>query len=109
MSFYLGPHAPYDLSPYLQPLVDELMILGEGVMTFDRLNNSTFLLKGRIIMGIFDTPGEAKFAKLAGVGSLIGACSHCKQAGKLSKSESVNGICYFKYIWLKDAVILVLV
>ncbi|CAH1276909.1 Hypp9425, partial [Branchiostoma lanceolatum] len=42
-----GPKEPKNMDPYLEPLVDELLLLLEGVWAFDGLRKEAFQVKGK--------------------------------------------------------------
>ncbi|XP_022100010.1 uncharacterized protein LOC110984295 [Acanthaster planci] len=77
-----GPCGPTDINPYMAPLIDELQELEEGVRCFDGSKDASFILRARVVMGIFDNPGASKVLKTAAPGSLINACRHCHIEGK---------------------------
>ncbi|XP_063960459.1 uncharacterized protein LOC129283892 [Lytechinus pictus] len=57
----LSKAAPNDINPYLHPLVEELKVLDEGILIDDKeATTPATTLKGRLMVGIYDTPGRAK-------------------------------------------------
>ena len=63
-----GPKQPgKDIDIYLQPLIDELKQLWEGVVTFDSFNNSEFTMRVRVLWAIHDYPA---------LGTLSGCTTH---------------------------------
>lgn len=66
----------------MEPLVDELLKLNDGVPCMDSSKKGEiFKLSGRVVMGIFDTPGLAKFTKTASTNAKRNACGHCHIKG----------------------------
>ena len=71
-----GPKAPNDLAPFLNIVIDELLLLEHlGVAT------STGVARARLITVISDLPGTIKAFRLVGVGSLESACPWCQVKG----------------------------
>nr|XP_054775456.1 uncharacterized protein LOC129283892 [Lytechinus pictus] len=71
--------APKDINPYLHPLVEDL---DEGILIDDKeATTPATTLKGRLMVGIYDTPGRAKVTKAVGGNSKKHACWQCDQEG----------------------------
>ncbi|XP_021729936.1 uncharacterized protein LOC110696917 [Chenopodium quinoa] len=71
-----GPKDPgNDIDVYLQPLIDELMELWNGVETYDALTNDTFILRAALLWTINDFPAYGNLSGWKTKGYL--ACPHC--------------------------------
>ena len=63
-----GPKQPgKDIDVYLEPLIDELKQLWEGVVTFDSFKKSEFIMRARVLWAIHDHPA---------LGTLSGCTTH---------------------------------
>lgn len=72
-----GPFSPRIMAPYLDPLVDELILLkrpGVSVVDASR-NNETFTLRARLMTVVADYPGHGQLMEMKHSGYF--ACNKC--------------------------------
>ena len=82
-----GTGEPKEIAPYLDIIIDELLLLSNASM-FDAYQNAPFSLKVRILNYVLDYPGVSKVFSLTGTGSYQ-ACAWCTLKGML------------KYVYMK--------
>ena len=82
-----GTGEPKEIAPYLDIIIDELLLLSNASM-FDAYQNAPFSLKVRILNYVLDYPGVSKLFSLTGTGSYK-ACAWCTLKGML------------KYVYMK--------
>jgi hypothetical protein len=76
-----GPKAPRDLESFLEPFLEELKLLGDGVAAYDAHGDiGAFLLKAQLVLVTGDTPGISKLLHLNGHGAIY-PCRACKIRG----------------------------
>ncbi|XP_078595052.1 uncharacterized protein LOC144872603 isoform X2 [Branchiostoma floridae x Branchiostoma japonicum] len=79
-----GPREPKNLNPYLQPLVDELLMLEEGVWMYDASRDAEVKVRAEVMLNVMDYPGQCKTGKTKNAGA-ISACNKCWLVGQYSK------------------------
>ncbi|XP_043694245.1 uncharacterized protein LOC122644951 [Telopea speciosissima] len=73
-----GPNQPgNDIDVYLQPLIDELKLLWDGVDTYDALKKESFRLRACLLWTINDFPAYANLSGWSTKGAL--ACPCCNK------------------------------
>ena len=77
-----GPKEPYTLDPYLEILVDEILMLSNKTI-FDAYVNSPFTLKIHLMSYVLDYPGIGKTFCTLGAGAYHG-CLWCNIEGEYS-------------------------
>ncbi|XP_035688707.1 uncharacterized protein LOC118424238 [Branchiostoma floridae] len=82
-----GPREPKNVNPYVEPIVDELLLLLEGVWAFDGLKKEAFKLRAKVLLWVLDFVGLCKCGKTKGPGA-ISACSKCWIQGRYSHTLS---------------------
>ena len=75
-----GPRAPKDIDSFLVPLVDELMLLAQGIKAFDRSDSEFFDLRAHLIKVFGDMPAMAKLMWMKGHNA-IKPCRMCNIYG----------------------------
>lgn len=75
-----GPNRPRSLSAYLRPLVDELLVLKDGIEAFDSDSGQSFTLKARCVLNVLDYEGQQMFLDCLGPNAYQG-CNKCRQPG----------------------------
>lgn len=90
-----GPRSPGILSPYLQLLVDELLLLqdkGMSVTVTDPASGEarTFVHRAFLSAVLADTPARIKCGNHRGHASRCGACSWCRMEGVLLANPTSN-------------------
>ena len=77
-----GPKAPKDLDSFITPFREELEFLQTGVMAYDALTKSEFVLKAHLVLVTGDTPAISKLLYLSGH-TAVYPCRACKLQGML--------------------------
>ncbi|CCO35605.1 hypothetical protein BN14_09723 [Rhizoctonia solani AG-1 IB] len=72
-----GPHSPKDLNSFLQPLIDELVELAQGVEAVDVVNEELFALRAHVLSAFGDLPAMAKLMEFIGHNGRF-PCRLCK-------------------------------
>ncbi|KAF8752619.1 Transposase family tnp2 [Rhizoctonia solani] len=72
-----GPHLPKDLNSFLQPLIDKLAELAQGVETVDVVNEEIFALRAHVLSVFGDLPAMAKIMEFVGHNGRF-PCRLCK-------------------------------
>ncbi|KAF8757935.1 Transposase family tnp2 [Rhizoctonia solani] len=72
-----GPHSPKDLNSFLQPLIDKLAELAQGVETVDVVNEEIFALRVHVLSVFGDLPAMAKIMEFVGHNGRF-PCRLCK-------------------------------
>ncbi|KAI0516679.1 hypothetical protein KFK09_009356 [Dendrobium nobile] len=76
-----GPHNPKaKIDIYLQPLIDDLKLLWEGVLTYDISIKQNFLLRAALLWTIGDFPAYGMLSGWSTAGKL--ACPYCMENSK---------------------------
>ena len=75
-----GPKAPKDIDSFLIPLVDKLVLLAEGIKTFDRSDSEFFDLWAHLIKIFGNMPAKAKLMQMKGHNT-IKPCHMCNVGG----------------------------
>ena len=76
-----GPSLPQDLDSFLEPFLEELKLLSDGVVAYDTHHDTeAFLLKAHLVLVTGDTPGISKLLHLSGHGAIY-PCRACKLQG----------------------------
>ena len=75
-----GPKRPRSLSTYLRPLVDELLLLKDGIEAFDADTGDFFTLKARCVLEQLDYEGQQMFLDTLGQNAYQG-CNKCRLQG----------------------------
>ncbi|XP_021342795.1 uncharacterized protein LOC110443119 [Mizuhopecten yessoensis] len=78
-----GPSTPANLNSFNRIIVEELLLLKDGVMAYDGLRKKLTLMKGGLMMLVCDVPGAAKEQHRVQHNALK-ACPHCKVEGEHS-------------------------
>ncbi|CAJ0823824.1 15861_t:CDS:2 [Entrophospora sp. SA101] len=81
-----GPNQPKDFNSFLQPFIEEMKILQDGIECYDALNDELFQLKAHILAWTGDIPAVTKVMCFTGHNSYQG-CRFCKIEGKLLTSN----------------------
>ncbi|TGO31563.1 hypothetical protein BHYA_0524g00010 [Botrytis hyacinthi] len=87
-----GPRKVGDLDSFLQPMVDEMLVLGKGIHSLDDYNgskhrlynsftNKPFILRAWIIIVSGDGPGRAEAMGLKEPGNAYRPCHYCMICG----------------------------
>lgn len=76
----LCPNKAWSLSAYLCPLVDELLLLKDGIPPFDSDSCQSFTLKARCVLNVPDCEGQQMFLDSLGPNAYQG-CNKCRQPG----------------------------
>ncbi|XP_055830880.1 uncharacterized protein LOC129899907 [Solanum dulcamara] len=86
-----GPKSPgNDIDVYLQPMIDELKELWDGVETYDAHSKSNFLMRVALLLTINDFPAYGNLSGWSTKGKLACPCLH-----KDTQSISLrNKLCY---------------
>lgn len=88
-----GPDSPgNDIDVYLQPLIDELLILWDGVETFDASSRKEFHLRAALLWTINDFPALAYLSGWSTGGTY--ACPSCGPATKSFRLKHGKKSCY---------------
>lgn len=74
-----GGKEPFNLEPYLEILVDELLCL-TGINIFDAYRKESFQVKVEILLHVLDYQGIGKVFHMTGTGSYRG-CAWCQMKG----------------------------
>ncbi|KAG8737147.1 hypothetical protein FRC10_008502 [Ceratobasidium sp. 414] len=82
-----GPHSPKDLNSYLQPLVDEFILLAKGVEAVDILREETFTLRAYLVPIFGDLPALAKLLEFISHNGCH-PCRFCMIASVISQTEA---------------------
>ena len=82
-----GPRTPKNINTYLEPLIDELCVFGEGGTGAKKPNGEAFTLYAYALLFIADYRGAAKVLCQKGSGATLG-CIKCEIEGQ---SESKTG------------------
>ncbi|QRV77922.1 Transposase family tnp2 [Ceratobasidium sp. AG-Ba] len=61
-----GPNSPKELHTFLQPFIDELQELGQGVAAYDGERERPFCLRGYLLACFGDMPAVAKLMQMKG-------------------------------------------
>ncbi|GES94501.1 transposase domain-containing protein [Rhizophagus clarus] len=75
-----GPNAPKDMSTFLQPIINELQVLEEGILCFNGYTQQQFLLKAYVTHCTGDIPAISKCLNLVGHNAYKG-CRFCNLLG----------------------------
>ncbi|CAG8642442.1 45451_t:CDS:10, partial [Gigaspora margarita] len=81
-----GPKAPKNFNSFLQPLVDELKQLQEGIQCVDGIIGKTFTLRAHVLSWSGDIPALAKVMYTTGYNSYK-ACRFCNIHGVCCKEN----------------------
>jgi hypothetical protein len=82
-----GPHEAKDFNSFLLPLLEEFLLLADGVPAYNCLTGSTFKMKAWIIMIHGDMPAIAKAISATGTGGLH-PCRFCHVRGVLHRDKN---------------------
>nr|XP_016479230.1 PREDICTED: uncharacterized protein LOC107800549 isoform X1 [Nicotiana tabacum]XP_016479237.1 PREDICTED: uncharacterized protein LOC107800549 isoform X1 [Nicotiana tabacum]XP_016479240.1 PREDICTED: uncharacterized protein LOC107800549 isoform X1 [Nicotiana tabacum]XP_016479244.1 PREDICTED: uncharacterized protein LOC107800549 isoform X1 [Nicotiana tabacum]XP_016479251.1 PREDICTED: uncharacterized protein LOC107800549 isoform X1 [Nicotiana tabacum] len=86
-----GPKSPgHDIDVYLQPMIEELKELWEGVETYDAYSKTNFMMRVAIMWAINDFPAYGNLSGWSTKGKLACPCCH-KDAQSVSLR---NKLCY---------------
>jgi len=89
-----GPHNPKGkIDVYLQPLIDELKQLWNGVLTYDSLRKQNFMMKVALMWTINDFPAYGMLSSWSTSGRL--ACPYCMNQSKAFRLKSGRKVCWF--------------
>ena len=75
-----GPKKPHDMDSFLWPLVTELLKLAAGVVAFDALSQSLFLLRAHLILVCGDIPAISLLMSIKGHNAFC-PCRMCTITG----------------------------
>lgn len=75
-----GPRQPKDLDTFLQPLLEELLQLQDGIDCFDGFRKDNFQLRAHLLPICGDMPAIAKIGGLKGHNSMC-PCRYCEIRG----------------------------
>jgi hypothetical protein len=97
-----GPHSPgNDVDVYLQPLIDELLLLWKGVKTIDASTKEEFPLRAALLWTINDFPALAYLYGWTTSGTY--ACPSCGPATKSFRLKNGKKLCYMGHRrWLPE-------
>jgi Transposase family tnp2 len=80
LGIILGPKKPVNMDSFLWPLVEEMLELVAGVIAFDLLSLSAFVLHAYIIIVFGDIPAVLLLMQMKGHNGLV-PCCFCKIQG----------------------------
>jgi hypothetical protein len=85
-----GPQQPKYIDTFLQPLIEELHQLQEGVDCIDALTNEKFKLRAHLLCISGDMPAISKVGGLRGTNSIL-TCRYCEIRGV----RPMHGKCHY--------------